>query len=181
MSLDSLPQSLPDILGPGLKVVFCGINPGVRAAADGHHFVGRGNRFWRVLHLSGFTPLQIAPEDGGTVLALGYGLTAAVGRPTSRADQILAAEFTDAASALLVKVERYKPQCIAFLGKAAYLAISGKRKIEWGEQAECFGQARVWVLPNPSGLNRSFTLGLLVQAYSDLYRSLHALHSLRSL
>jgi TDG/mug DNA glycosylase family protein len=161
-------QSLPDILGPALSVVFCGINPGVGAAASGHHFVGRGNRFWRVLHLAGFTARLMTPEDDASMLALGYGLTTAVGRPTKRADQLLAGEFTDAAAALLAKMTLYRPLYIAFLGKAAYAGISGNKVIEWGEQPERFGPARVWVLPNPSGRNRSFSLQSLGQAYSDL-------------
>ncbi len=161
-------QLLPDLLGPGLSVVFCGINPGVSAAASGHHFVGRGNRFWRVLHLAGYTQQQIAPEDDGTILKLGYGLTTAVGRPTNRADQLLADEFTQAAATLLAKMEFHRPRHIAFLGKAAYAGISGKQVIAWGEQQERFGPARVWILPNPSGRNRSFSLDALVQAYSAL-------------
>jgi TDG/mug DNA glycosylase family protein len=165
-------QPLPDILGHKLTVVFCGINPGVGAAASGHHFVGRGNRFWRVLHLAGFTQQQMAPQDDRTMLALGYGLTTAVGRPTIRADQLLADEFTDAAATLLAKVELYRPLHLAFLGKAAYAGISRKNVIAWGEQQERFGPARVWVLPNPSGRNRSFSLETLVQAYSGLQKSL---------
>jgi TDG/mug DNA glycosylase family protein len=172
MSLITPAQPLPDILGPELMVVFCGINPGVGAAASGHHFVGRGNRFWRVLHLAGFTQQQMAPEDDRTMLQLGYGLTTAVGRPTNRADQLLANEFTDAAATLLAKVELYSPLYLAFLGKAAYAGISSKNVIEWGEQQERFGPARVWVLPNPSGRNRSFSLESLVQAYSGLQNSL---------
>ncbi len=172
MSLITPEQPLPDILGPELTVLFCGINPGAAAAASGHHFVGRGNRFWRVLHLAGFTQQQMAPEDDRTMLELGYGLTTAVGRPTNRADQVLADEFTDAAATLLTKVELYRPLYLAFLGKAAYAGISGKRVIEWGEQPERFGPARVWVLPNPSGRNRSFSLQSLVQAYSGLQNAL---------
>lgn len=151
-----------------MKVVFCGINPGVDAAASGHHFVGRGNRFWRILHLAGFTARLMSPEDDASMPALGYGLTTAVGRPTKRADQLLAGEFTGAAAALSAKMALYRPQYIAFLGKAAYAGISGKKVIEWGEQPQLFGSARVWVLPNPSGRNRSFSLQSLGQAYSEL-------------
>lgn len=172
LSLITPAQPLPDVLGPGLEVVFCGINPGVDAAASGHHFVGRGNRFWRVLHLAGFTQQQMAPEDDGSLLELGYGLTSAVGRPTNRADELLADEFTDASATLLAKVQRCGPLHLAFLGKAAYVSITGKKLIEWGEQEERFGGARVWVLPNPSGRNRSFSLERLVQAYSGLRDSL---------
>src|SRR5471032_1794927 len=120
MSAIELSQPLPDILGPGLKVVFCGINPGVDAAAAGHHFLGRGNRFWPVLHLAGFTPHQLAPEEDKTALDFGIGLTAAVARATQRADQLQVKEIADAGAVLADKLALYRPQCIAFLGKAAY-------------------------------------------------------------
>jgi TDG/mug DNA glycosylase family protein len=99
-------------------------------------------------------------------------LTVAVARPTRGADEILAGEFAGSASALLDKLAWYRPQCIAFLGKAAYQGISGKRRVEWGEQQERMGGARVWILPNPSGLNRGFPLERLVEAYAALKRSL---------
>jgi len=166
------PPGLPDILGPGLQVVFCGLNPGVDAAVAGHHFLGRGNRFWPVLHLAGFTPQQLAPQDDHAVLDFGLGLTAAVGRPTTRADQVAKEEFTQAAAGLLQKLAQYQPQWIAFLGKAAYAAMTGKRQLEWGEQAERFGGARVWILPNPSGLNRGYSKEQLVDAYAELRRAL---------
>lgn len=172
MSEIALENGLPDILGHGLQVVFCGLNPGMDAAAAGHHFLGRGNRFWPVLHLAGFTPQQIAPEDDRCVLSYGLGLTAAVARPTRRADEIDDDEFADAASALLRKLEHYRPQCIAFLGKAAYMAISGKRTLNWGEQTVRLGGARVWILPNPSGLNRGYSKEQLVEAYAALRQSL---------
>src|SRR5471032_3438799 len=172
MSAIELSQPLPDILGPGLKVVFCGINPGVDAAAAGHHFLGRGNRFWPVLHLAGYTPHQVAPQDDRTALDFGIGLTAAVARPTNRADQLRADEFAEAGAALSAKLELHRPQYIAFLGKAAYAGISGKRDVAWGAQAARFGGARVWILPNPSGLNRGFTKEMLVRAYAELRQAL---------
>ena len=163
---------LPDILAPGLRVVFCGLNPGVDAAAAGHHFLGRGNRFWPVLHLAGFTPHLVAPQDDASVLCFGLGLTAAVGRPTSRADQVGADEFAQAAAGLQHKLALLQPQWIAFLGKAAYAAMTGKCQLEWGEQPERFGGARVWILPNPSGLNRGYSKQQLVDAYAELQRAL---------
>lgn len=165
-------QPLPDILGPGLKVVFAGLNPGMGAARAGHHFLGRGNRFWRVLHLAGFTPHQVAPEADTSVLAMGYGLTTVVARPTRRADQVVSGEFAGAAAVLVQKIERHRPRCIAFLGKAAYAEIAGKKTIGWGAQQQTFGGARVWVLPNPSGLNRGFSVEQLVQAYGALREAL---------
>ncbi|MGK5013853.1 G/U mismatch-specific DNA glycosylase [Janthinobacterium sp. 61] len=165
-------QGLPDILAPGLQVVFCGLNPGVDAAAAGHHFLGRGNRFWPVLHLAGFTPHLVSPQDDASVLGFGLGLTAAVGRPTSRADQVGVEEFAQAAAGLQHKLVLMQPQWIAFLGKAAYAAMTGKRQLEWGEQPERFGGARVWILPNPSGLNRCYSKERLVDAYAELKRAL---------
>ncbi|WP_081868094.1 G/U mismatch-specific DNA glycosylase [Caballeronia glathei] len=164
---DSLP-CLPDILGPGLSVVFCGINPGVLAASTGRHFAGRGNRFWRTIHLAGFTPEQIPPENDRTLLQYGCGLTTVVSRPTARADELSQWEFDAAASGFERKIERYAPQCVAFLGKMALGALSGRRDIDWGLQPTAFGGARAWVLPNPSGLNRTFTLDALVSAYREL-------------
>ena len=161
-------QSLPDILEPGLSVVFCGINPGVLAASTGRHFAGRGNRFWRAVHLAGFTPEQICPQDDHTLLQYGCGLTTAVSRPTARADELSQWEFKAAATELERKIERHAPQCVAFLGKMALCAMSGRRDICWGLQPTAFGGARAWVLPNPSGLNRSFSLDALVTAYREL-------------
>lgn len=162
-------DTLPDIIAERLAVVFCGINPGMTAAAEGHHFAGRNNRFWRVLHLAGFTPAEIRPGDDRTILRHGYGLTAVVDRPTARADQLSAQEFIAAATHFEQKIERYAPRFVGFLGKAAYAALSGRRDIAWGPQPTAFGNAAVWVLPNPSGRNRAFTLDQLVAAYHQLY------------
>ena len=161
-------QSLPDILEPGLSVVFCGINPGVLAASTGRHFAGRGNRFWRVVHLADFTPEQISPDDDHTLLQYGCGLTTVVSRPTARADELSPREFKAAATEFEQKIERYAPQCVAFLGKMALSAMSDTRDIHWGPQPTTFGGARAWVLPNPSGLNRTFSLDALVMAYREL-------------
>jgi double-stranded uracil-DNA glycosylase len=164
---DSL-QGLPDILEPRLSVIFCGINPGIGAASTGRHFEGRNNRFWRVVHLAGFTPEQICPEDDHTLLRFGCGLTTAVARPTARADQLSRVEFEAVASDFARKIEQLAPRYIAFLGKMALSGMSGRRDIEWGLQSSEFGGARAWVLPNPSGLNRAFSLDALVTAYREL-------------
>lgn len=161
-------RALPDVLQPGLSVVFCGINPGNQAAAEGHHFAGRNNRFWRVLHLAGFTPHQIAPEDDRSLLQYRCGLTTVVERPTAGADELAPHEFSAAAARLERKIRRHAPSVLAFLGKVAYAAITQQRGLAWGEQPTRFGGARVWLLPNPSGRNRSFTLDALVSAYRAL-------------
>jgi TDG/mug DNA glycosylase family protein len=164
----SAQQGLTDILADGLDVVFCGINPGLRAAADGHHFAGRSNRFWRVMHLAGFTPEELTPQDGTRILTYGYGLTTAVARATAGADELAAAEFVDASRELEDKARRFTPRYIAFLGKAAIAAIQRKRELAWGLQTTTFGGARVWIVPNPSGRNLAYSLEQLVSAYRDL-------------
>ena len=165
---ENAPLVLPDIIAKGLSVVFCGINPGLTAATSGHHFSSPSNRFWRVLHLAGFTPIQILPENDRSLLDYGYGLTTAVARATRSADELAANEFVQAAAALENKIARYAPRAIAFLGKPAYSAITGRPLIQWGVQAMAFGGASTWVLPNPSGLNRSFRTEDLVAAYHEL-------------
>ncbi len=162
---------LPDIIAERLAVVFCGINPGMSAASAGHHFVGRSNRFWRTIHLAGFTPEQIPAENDRMILQYECGLTAVVDRPTARADQLSAREFTAAAARFEQKIVRYAPRFVAFLGKAAYAVLSGRREIAWGMQPTAFGGAAVWVLPNPSGRNLAFNLDQLVSAYHELYRA----------
>jgi TDG/mug DNA glycosylase family protein len=133
--------SLPDILAEGLDVVFCGINPGARAASSGHHFVGKDNRFWRVLHLSGFTPVEMLPADDRALLNYRCWLTTVVERPTARADELSSHEIVAAATMLQEKIETYRPRYIAFLGKSAYAAISRQRDLDWGVQREAFGGA----------------------------------------
>lgn len=162
-------EGLEDILAERLAVIFCGINPGMTAAAQGHHFAGRGNRFWRTLHLAGFTPQELRSEDDRTLLQYQCGLTAVVDRPTARADQLSHNEFTAAAAAFETKITRHAPRFVAFLGKAAYCALSAQRDVAWGRQPTTFGNASVWVLPNPSGRNRAFTLEQLVDAYRQLH------------
>ena len=162
-------NELPDIMAEHLKVLFCGINPGMSAAAEGHHFVGRNNRFWRVIHLAGFTPEEITPQNDRTILRYGCGLTTVVNRPTARADQLSPAEFTAAAAGFQQKVARHAPRFVAFLGKVAYSGISGQRNIAWGLQPGRMAGAATWVLPNPSGRNLAFTLDRLVKAYRELH------------
>ncbi len=139
------------------------------AAATGHHFAGRNNRFWRVIHLAGFTPEEISPQDDRTILGYGCGLTAVVKRATARADQLSQDEFTAAADAFRRKIARHAPRFVAFLGKAAYAGLSGQREIAWGAQPVRMEGAAVWVLPNPSGRNRAFSLDGLVDAYRQLH------------
>jgi double-stranded uracil-DNA glycosylase len=162
----------PDILGESLNVIFCGINPGASAALAGHNFSDRSNRFWRVLHLAGFTDVRLQPHDELRLLEYGCGITAAVCRPTKRADEVSPEEFKAARIRFEAKMRRYAPRSIAFLGKRALSAMLGLPKVEWGQFPMGFAGTKAWVLPNPSGLNRGFTLDALVEAYSELRRQL---------
>ncbi|WP_423371618.1 G/U mismatch-specific DNA glycosylase [Burkholderia sp. LMG 32019] len=172
-------DELPDLIAEHLDVLFCGINPGLTAAATGHHFAGRNNRFWRVIHLAGFTPAEISPQDDRAILRHGCGLTAVVKRPTASADQLSRAEFIAAAAEFDQKVARYGPRFVAFLGKAAYSALSGQREVRWGLQPARMQGASVWVLPNPSGRNLAFGLDDLVDAYRQLRLHTKAVSSLQ--
>ena len=140
---------LPDIITEGLAVVFCGINPGMTAAAAGHHFAGRGNRFWRVIHLAGFTAEELLPQNDRTILEHRCGLTVVVDRPTARADQLSAKEFVVAAAHFEQKIRRYAPRFVAFLGKAAFSALSDQRDIAWGSQSVHVGWVRGMGPPQP--------------------------------
>jgi double-stranded uracil-DNA glycosylase len=164
----------PDIIDDHLAVLFCGVNPGLEAAATGRHFAGRSNRFWRAIHLAGFTPEKVAPQNDRTILQHGCGLTTVVERPTARADQLAPLEYAAAADAFERKVARYAPRFVAFLGKAAYSALSGRRDIVWGLQSTPMAASAIWVLPNPSGRNRAFTLEQLVGAYRELHAAAFA-------
>jgi double-stranded uracil-DNA glycosylase len=162
----------PDILGRGLDVIFCGLNPAASAAVAGHNFSNRSNRFWTVLHLAGFTDVQLQPQDERRLLQYGCGTTAVVGRPTRRVDEVLSEEFLKARLGFETKIRRYAPRSIAFLGKRALSTMIGQPDVEWGQHARGFAGTMAWVLPNPSGLNRSFSLDALVAAYSEFRTAL---------
>lgn len=162
-------DALPDIIDPHLAVLFCGINPGMLAAATGHHFAGRANRFWRVIHLAGFTPEEIGPENDRLILQYHCGITSVVKRPTSGADQLSHEDFASSATEFEQKIRRYRPRFVAFLGKAGYAALAAQRDVDWGPQSTTIEGSTIWVLPNPSGRNRAFTFDHLVDAYRQLY------------
>lgn len=157
-----------DILAPGLDVVFCGLNPAASAVADGHNFSNRSNRFWPVLHRAGFTDVRLHPQEEHRLLEYGCGITAVVSRPTNRAEEVSADEFRRARPGFEAKMRRYAPQVVAFLGKRALATMVGRSGIAWGRQSDTFADATAWVLPNPSGLNRGFSLDALVDAYGEL-------------
>ena len=159
---------LPDLLAMNLDVLFCGINPALTAARYGHHCSSGSNRFWKVLYLAGCTSSLIEPENDRVLLSYKCGLTAAVARPTSRAGKITTQEFVAATDKLKQKVSHWHPRVLAFLGKAAFTSIFKVHTVAWGRRDVSIGETVVWVLPNPSGLNRAFTLSALVALYREL-------------
>ena len=156
-------KTVPDVIAPGLRVLFCGINPGLYSAAVQHHFARPGNRFWPTLYKAGFTARQLKPEEEQELLTYGYGITNVVERATLHAAELSAAELAAGGQRLRAKVEAYRPQVLAILGISAYQSAFARPTAALGEQPEPIGPARVFVLPNPSGLNAHYTLADLVQ------------------
>jgi double-stranded uracil-DNA glycosylase len=164
-------KQLRDVIAPGLKVLFCGINPGLYSAATGHHFARPGNRFWPALHAAGFTPRLLHPSEKQVLLDAGYGLTNLVERATAGAAELAPGEFVAGRKRLASKVRRYRPRVIAFLGMGAYRHAFGTPGAPLGEQPERFEGARVWLLPSPSGLNAAYQLDALVGLLRRLKRA----------
>ncbi|WP_392755181.1 G/U mismatch-specific DNA glycosylase [Streptomyces sp. LN590] len=161
-------RTVPDVVAGGLRVLFCGINPSLMTGATGHHFARPGNRFWPVLHLSGFTPRQLKPSEQSELLDHGLGITNVVARATARADELAAAEFREGGVITAAKVERLRPQWLAVVGVTAYRTAFGDRRAQIGPQDSTIGGARVWVLPNPSGLNAHWTAQTMAEEYGRL-------------
>ncbi len=159
---------LTDVIGDGLRVLFCGINPGLMSAAKGQHFARPGNRFWPALHLSGFTPRQLRPDEQAELLAYRLGITNVVDRPSARADELTRAEYIAGGEKLVEKVLRYRPEWLAVVGVTAYRDAFGERTAQMGKQDRMIGDTRVWILPNPSGLNAHYTLPKLADAFAEL-------------
>ena len=159
---------MPDLIAPGLKVLFCGINPSVYSAVVGYHFARPGNRFWPAMQASGFTERLLAPSEQEELLALGYGITNVVDRATVSADVLTAEELAEGGRRLEAKVRRYRPRCLAVLGIGAWRTAFGHPKASLGAQPQALGGARVWVLPNPSGLNAHYRPGDLARLFREL-------------
>ncbi len=160
-----------DIISPGLRVVFCGINPGLSSSSLGFPFAHPANRFWKVLHLAGFTDRQLKPEEAEHLLDFRCGVTKLVDRPTVQASEVKRQELHDGGRALISKIEDYQPAALAVLGKQAFEQGFSQRGVPWGKQSMSIGVTQVWVLPNPSGLNR-ITTDKLVEAYRELDQAL---------
>jgi TDG/mug DNA glycosylase family protein len=156
------------VIGPGLSVLFVGINPGLYSAATGHHFARPGNRFWPALHAAGFTSRLLHPAEQRDLLKNGYGITNLVNRGTATADELDPAEFVAGRSRLAAKVRRHRPRTVAFLGVGAYCHAFSIKQAIVGRQQQTFEGAEVWVLPNPSGLNANYQLPELVKLFRAL-------------
>lgn len=162
------------MVADGLRVLFCGINPGLMTAATGHHFARPGNRFWPVLHLSGFTPRLLAPAEQAELLTYGLGITNMVARATARADELTAEEYAEGGRLLTAKVARLRPRWLAVVGVTAYRAAFQERGARVGPQEGAVGGSRVWVLPNPSGLNAHWTAATMAEEFARLREAAEA-------
>ncbi len=168
---DAVNRTTVDLIDYDLKVLFCGINPGLWSGATGFHFARPGNRFWKVLHLAGFTDRQLHPSEEHEFLERGYGITSFCKRTTARADELRAEEFIEGARLLVKKIEKYRPRTLAVLGITAYRTAFQKPKAKLRLQEEKIAGARVWLLPNPSGLNAHYQADDLATLFRELRES----------
>ncbi|WP_213455898.1 G/U mismatch-specific DNA glycosylase [Rhizomonospora bruguierae] len=161
-------KTLPDVIAPGLAVLFSGINPGLYSAAVGRHFARPGNRFWPTLHASGFTGRLLHPSEQDDLLRYGLGVTNVAARATARADELTDAELVAGGATLAAKLRRYRPAWLAVLGVTAYRIAFDRPGARVGRQPDVIGGVPVWVLPNPSGLNAHFQLADLAAEFARL-------------
>lgn len=171
---NALNKTVPDVIGPNLRVLFCGINPGLYTAAIGHHFGRPGNRFWKALFEAGFTDHLFDPREEQKLLGLGFGITNLVARATLSAADVATSEFVAGGEKLREKVAVYKPQWVAFVGIQAYRIAFGKPKTILGKQQETIGSAKIWVLPSPSGLNAHYKPKELTKLFEELRLAVEA-------
>jgi TDG/mug DNA glycosylase family protein len=172
---------LKDRIAPGLRVLFVGINPGVRSAVTGHHFAGFSNRFWKLLFESGLVPAPISYEDDDRLPEFGYGITNLIARPSPGIDDLRPAEYVEGWKTLDRKIRKYRPQVVALVGVTLYRAIlpqlAGAARvpknhpIELGVRPEKIHDARVFVLPNPSGRNANFSYAEMLEAFEGLKKA----------
>jgi TDG/mug DNA glycosylase family protein len=163
--------TIPDVLpeaGEPLRVLFCGINPSLYSAATGHHFARPGNRFWPALHRSGFTPRQLAPGEQAELAKYGLGITNVAPRATVQAAELSADELRSGGARLLALVEERRPSFVAIAGVTAYRTAFSRPRAAIGPQGDSLGPARLWILPNPSGLNAHWTLPAIADAFAGL-------------
>ena len=171
-------RTIPDVLpaeGEPFRVLFCGINPGLYSAATGWHFARPGNRFWPALHLSGFTPRRLAPSEQAELTCYGLGITNIAPRATAQAAELTDDELREGAVRLQALIGRHRPGYVAVAGVTAYRVAFGRPRAAIGPQDEQLGAARLWILPNPSGLNAHTTVPKLAQEMRKLRERLEGL------
>ncbi len=168
---DAVNRTTEDLIDFNIKVLFCGINPGMWSGATGYHFAKPGNRFWKALHLSGFSKRLLHPSEERELLENGYGITSFCRRTTATAAELSNEEIIAGGNNLVKKIEKYAPQFVAVLGIGAYRTAFKCPKAKLGLQSETIGQTRLWLLPNPSGLNAHYQLNDLVKLFSALYQT----------
>ena len=164
---------LRDRIEPGVRVLFVGINPGVRSEAIGHHFAGYSNRFWKLLHESWLVPEPMRAEDDDRLPEWGFGMTNLVPRATPGIDTLRPEEFAAGVRALRRKIGRLKPQVVALIGVTVFRSLFGRGSgipVRLGLQRERLDGARVFVLPNPSGRNANFSYAEMLAAFRKLRR-----------
>jgi len=163
-------RRVPDLIAPGLDVLFCGINPGLYSAATRHHFARPGNRFWPALRDAGFTATLVRPWEERRLLRVGLGITNLVARATATADELTPDELRSGRRRLAAKVRRYRPGCVAVLGIGAFRTAFERPRAVVGLQPEELARSALWVLPNPSGLNANHQRADLARAFRALRR-----------
>jgi len=161
-------RGVPDVIGPGLGLLFVGINPGTVSGATGHHFARPGNRFWPTLFGAGLTPRLLRPDEDHLLLDVGIGITNLVARTTATAAELSDDELRAGAVRLRETVDRFRPRIVAIVGKGAYEVAFGRRNVGLGPQPERLAGSELWVLPNPSGLNAHYQLPALIEAFRPL-------------
>jgi double-stranded uracil-DNA glycosylase len=161
-------KTIQDVIAPNLKILFCGINPGLYSAAVGHNFARPGNRFWPTMFKAGFTERLLSPDEQRKLLEFGYGITNIVERATASADELSKEELIEGAKKLKSRVRRYAPKYLAVVGLTAYRTAFRSPKAMIGLQEEKIANTLIWVLPNPSGLNAHHQLPDLITYFTAL-------------
>jgi len=167
-------KTLPDLIAPDLKVLFCGINPGLYTAAVGRHFARPGNRFWPALYQAGFTSRLYSPYEEEKLLGLGLGITNLVARATAGAAELTRDELRAGAEGLRRKVRKYRPRSVAVLGLGAYRIAFAQRDAGLGLQVESIHGTAIWVLPSPSGANAYYQPQVLIAILRQLNTAIGA-------
>jgi double-stranded uracil-DNA glycosylase len=166
-------RTVPDLIGPGLRALFCGINPGLWSGAVRHHFARPGNRFWKALAASGFTETVLSPYDEHQLLDVGVGITNLVRTATRSAAQVAPADLRRGVVNLERKVRRWHPKAVAILGLDAYRTGFNSKTVTIGRQPSGIAGAQLWVIPNPSGIQAHYPFDRLVAELRALREAVH--------